>query len=315
MKEWTTINLPEREQFSYWREVICEAFITLTAERVSKGSFESSVMSKALGGITMVDVCSKAQEVNRGLREIAKTPLDYYFANIQLQGRCRVLQDGRETIVGPGDFSLVDTTRPYFLDFLNDWKVISFRFPRSMLYPLLSAPQTSTAVRICGTVGAGRVALNHLRELLALDEQDNGNAAEFFANSASIVIAAAVGVTPEAASGDREIIRKALRDAILRYVDAHLADPYLSAADVARSFRVSPRYVHKLLEEGGQSLGRMILERRLKQCARDLLCFRHRAISNIAYGWGFKDISHFNHTFNRQYGCSPRDWRKREVPV
>ena len=35
MRYWTTADRPIREQFSYWREVICEAFTPLAAQRTA----------------------------------------------------------------------------------------------------------------------------------------------------------------------------------------------------------------------------------------------------------------------------------------
>jgi AraC-like DNA-binding protein len=36
----------------------------------------------------------------------------------------------------------------------------------------------------------------------------------------------------------------------------------------------------------------------------------HRTISEIAYGWGFSDMTHFGRKFKAAYGLSPREFRK-----
>jgi AraC family transcriptional activator of tynA and feaB len=32
-------------------------------------------------------------------------------------------------------------------------------------------------------------------------------------------------------------------------------------------------------------------------------------ISEIAYAWGFNDLSHFNRAFRARFGMTPREWR------
>ncbi len=36
----------------------------------------------------------------------------------------------------------------------------------------------------------------------------------------------------------------------------------------------------------------------------------HRMISEIAYGWGFTDMTHFARRFKAAYRLSPSDWRR-----
>ena len=71
MRTWTTIDIPEYEQFSYWREVICEAFTTLSPDAKLRRSFDSTVVQRDLGGILISDSRSKAQHIVRGSREIS----------------------------------------------------------------------------------------------------------------------------------------------------------------------------------------------------------------------------------------------------
>ena len=51
MKVWNTEELPDHEQFVYWREVLCEAFVTLRPERPrdqNRGRFPSRVTAHPL---------------------------------------------------------------------------------------------------------------------------------------------------------------------------------------------------------------------------------------------------------------------------
>jgi AraC-like DNA-binding protein len=95
----------------------------------------------------------------------------------------------------------------------------------------------------------------------------------------------------------------------------HLArcvtDPDLSAESLARTFRCSERYVHKLFSATGRSVGEHLNERRVALCAQRLIDNQERrAIAEIAFEVGFRDISHFNRLFKRSHGVTPRELRR-----
>ena len=37
---------------------------------------------------------------------------------------------------------------------------------------------------------------------------------------------------------------------------------------------------------------------------------RPRNVSEIAYAWGFNDLSYFNRTFRQRFDATPREWRE-----
>src|SRR5262249_7802196 len=82
MQVWNTEGLPYREQFGYWREVLCEAFVTLRPERPrepNSGRFPSRVTARPLSTINVTTVQSRAHHVIRGDAEIRKSPREVYF--------------------------------------------------------------------------------------------------------------------------------------------------------------------------------------------------------------------------------------------
>src|SRR6516162_978692 len=98
---------------------------------------------------------------------------------------------------------------------------------------------------------------------------------------------------------------------MLGHIDRHSADPYLSAATLARKFHCSERYVHKLFAGTGRSVGEHVNDKRIAGCTRDLLDNpRKRTIAEIAFAAGFRDISHFNRLFKRLNGTALREFRR-----
>ena len=97
---------------------------------------------------------------------------------------------------------------------------------------------------------------------------------------------------------------------------AHLPNPDLGLNETAAALGISPRYVNSLLADEDTSFQRFVLAERLERCKRDLAApaHAHRHIGEIAFAWGFNDLSHFGRVFREHYGLSPRDWRQSRLP-
>jgi AraC-like DNA-binding protein len=98
---------------------------------------------------------------------------------------------------------------------------------------------------------------------------------------------------------------------------AHLGDGELSVAEVAQRQRVTPRYVHKLLEKEGLTFSSFVLGRRLARAHRMLSdpYLANRTIGSVAFDVGFGDLSYFNRTFRRRYGVAPGEIRLSALKV
>jgi AraC family transcriptional activator of tynA and feaB len=93
-------------------------------------------------------------------------------------------------------------------------------------------------------------------------------------------------------------------------VEQALPNRDLTCQDVAAVAGISLRYANTLLAKEGTSLERLIKQRRLERCRKALAETSGRPISDIAYSWGFSDVSHFSKAFKCAFGVSPRDYRR-----
>jgi AraC-like DNA-binding protein len=97
------------------------------------------------------------------------------------------------------------------------------------------------------------------------------------------------------------------RTAALEYIASHFSDPELSLAKVARSLRISTRYLQRLLETAGISFASHVIELRLKQAFMLLTAQRGGKvrISDIALQSGFSNVPYFNRLFRSRFGDTP----------
>lgn len=95
-------------------------------------------------------------------------------------------------------------------------------------------------------------------------------------------------------------------------IESRLSDPGLDSETAAGCAGMSVRYANALLEADGTSLAKLIRELRLAKCRAALAdpAQDHRTISEIAFGWGFKDLTHFGKVFGAAFGVTPRAFRQ-----
>lgn len=309
MRIWTTESQPQYLQFSYWREVLCEAFVSLdpVRQRMEPG-FAGEVCSRPLDRTMQTSVASSAQFLNRRNEEIRRNPVEFIFVNFQLEGACIVRQDGHEAMVQAGDFSIVDTTRPYFLDFRDDWRVLSFRMPRTQFLSKLAAPRDATARCLSGSHGAGLVATRFAHSLQDLHDDLTEASSESLSSALNSVVAAALGSTPDTREQDGTSLRRAARSAVESYIADHLSDPSLSPQTIAARFRMSRRSLYSLFEASPLSISGTIRTLRLERSAHDLLRPNRPSVLEVALRWGFSDLSHYSRLFKSRFGVSPREF-------
>ncbi|SED72160.1 AraC-type DNA-binding protein [Streptomyces sp. PAN_FS17] len=110
----------------------------------------------------------------------------------------------------------------------------------------------------------------------------------------------------------REVARETLLTRVLAYLRAHLTEPDLTPRRVALAHGISVRTLYRLCEEGGLSLEKWIIRRRLEGARTDLAATdqSHRTIESIARAWGFANPTHFSRTFREAYGTTPGQWRR-----
>lgn len=292
---WSTGARVPGEQFEYWREMICAAFLALTPESDVRGGFAGRVTQWPLGSLNLARIESQRQSVRRTEDDIARSPAAGFYANLQVRGTSLMAQGGRVTVLRPGDLGVVGTDEPFRFEFGGDFEQLSFFVPARLLpgrVPTASALSTRT-----GVGAAVRLALESLpavrrRERLAF-------------HAAGLL---AVALEPEILYPVRAPRTHA---AAVEDIEAHLADDDLSPAATARRLGISVRLLHGLFAGRPESYAATVRRLRLAQAARDLRdpALAHLRVIDVATEAGFANVASFHRAFRRAFGRTPSELR------
>lgn len=313
--QFTTDGSPAYRRLALWQDIVCDVFVGLDCKSDLGSAFRGSVTQAPLGKAVCSEVCSDRQHVYRTPSRIARSDQDFVLVALGNRGDGGVAQDGRETVIHSGEFALYDTTRPYELKFIGAFTQTIFKVPREMLQRRLGATEALTAISFGAEAPLERLAYDFIFRLCqSADRLAPGNAPAL-SEQAVDLLAMALSERLGKASLPSSTHRSALLYRLKAHIRARLSDPELSRAETAAALGISPRYVNDLLADEDMSFQRYVLAERLAQCRRDLASavLAHRHISEIAFAWGFNDLSHFGRVFREHFGMSPRDFRQSQL--
>ena len=210
--------------------------------------------------------------------------------DVQVRGRTVFAQGDREAALAPGDFTLLDLSRPcQVADRGDEHEVVAVKFPHAALPLLHDELERVTAVPISGRNGLGAPISSLARHLAQrLEGHDPSEGVRLTAALMDLLIVALAERLGRAATLAPTTQRRALLASVQGFIDQRLADPELSPSAIAAAHHISLRYLHKLFEAQPTTVSGWIRQRRLERCRRDLLdpALGDWSVSAIAARWG-----------------------------
>ena len=268
----------------------------------------------ALGDMLGTEVDSDAQ-ARFARTSGARMQLSRFFVHLQLEGEGVVRQDGREAVLRTGDFSLCDGTRFYEISCPPGSRMLMLAIPTAKLRRHVACPESLAAMPMSGASGVSGLMSGLLRSYwLQCRHSLEGESAEQTAVAVLDLLGAAYAQVPRT-HAEHSSRGTAHRIRIINYIHAHLYDPDLTPAQIARACRITTRYLHYLFSDGEETVARYILARRLEASSQALLADsqRGRTVTAIAFDHGFNSATHFGRVFRAQFGMTPREYRARAV--
>jgi AraC family transcriptional activator of tynA and feaB len=299
-------------QLRAWREIVCDRLIGIEVMAPEPDQFRGSFTQFNFGMATLSNVAATPICGRRPAGLIAPRVDDGFLINMVVSGFGQTAQNGHSFDLQPGDLFIQDIRAPYSIEMNTDFRLITLRSPRDLTEHYLLTSDILSAMPLSREPGMGRIA-GSLFLSLAANAADLGSADRELALShvLSTLGTAYANLTPvQPRTAQHTTYSRASR-----FIDAHLRHPTLGPAVVAKACGITLRHLSRLFGERADTVSRTILRRRLERCRLDLLsrALVSRSIGEIAYYWGFNNLSHFSETFRRAYGLSPRELRRQSA--
>jgi AraC family transcriptional activator of tynA and feaB len=301
-----------------WRDLLREHFISLDVTD-TRDQVSGSVDSRLLGHLQMSTVFSVDQEIRRSPSLVRRDGASFLQIGLIKSGRALVNQDARQAVLGPGDFVVYETSRPFEWSLRSDgshplWELAVFTWPRASFHLTESRSRSITARAFKGDSGIPRLISDLLCGLYNEHPAIGDSPSEAFADQIGDLLAVALGGAVD--GSDLGPTGKQLAQ-VDEFIDDNLGDPDLNPEKIARAVAISTRQLHRLFLAREMTVGQTIRARRLEGARRDIASSltRDRSLREIALTWGFLDLAVFGRAFRQAYGMSPREYRAQQCAL
>jgi AraC family transcriptional regulator, positive regulator of tynA and feaB len=311
---FSTNDVHPRDRYEYWHDVACRNIMMHDEVPESRLGFEAEMQIGSLAEIRLIRFKTSPRKFACTTCHAEQANHDELFVNLQLSGQAMLEQNSREVMLEAGDFTLLDPSLPHAGTPAN---LLLLKVPRLALEARLG--KTSQIVAMCTKArdAEGGLTSSLLAMLPGYVDGLQPATSKVLSSQVLDMIALSLTHTMGAArpkvSSSQAVVSMKLRAAI----ESQLADPELDSDAVAAAAGISVRYSNQVLAREGTSITRFIQTRRLERCRRALHdpSQAHRTISEIAYGWGFNDLTHFGRSFRAAFGMLPSEFRNSAGPI
>ena len=312
---YSTEQLPPQKRVKYWNEWSSETITRSNIEPIHKENFYGKVSILETGGFRFANFISDPAKLSHNRSHIASQNDHALILHYQLGGYSLNEQDGRQTVIHAGDYTLCDSTRPYKLAFDARNDMLSIRIPHKAFKQRINSPESLTCVHMSSQSGISQLVSNFIRSCWthyiqgmdpALEARLAENLLDLLATSYATIYKTRVEQTSVVTS--RRLLVK-------QFIEEHLNNPELSPGFLAAAFGYTTAYLHKLFCCEGESLCQYIMRRRLEEAAKLIGDVLHqgRTFSEIAYKVGFKSATHFGRVFKEHYNLTPTQYRQQKI--
>ena len=303
---------PAVERFDYFSEVVSQTFCPMQCERpgVELGAFEANLSLARLDEFALTVIGSSPIDVRRRRSDISRVSDAWYLVKFQLEGEALICQREREAHLRPGDFVICSTAEPYSLHFPSRYREAVLAIPEHRLRERVRSPEEWLGRRMSADEPVNGLLSQFVTSLSdRLDRLDPAVTQRLEANVLDLLVTA-LQFGPERRPETEDLAEEHLRR-VRSYIHLHLADAQLCPDRIAQAEGISTRYLHMLFRRQGESVSRYVQLQRLEACRRSLerQDLSAMSVTDIAFGWGFNDSSHFNRLFKAEYGITPKAWR------
>lgn len=225
--------------------------------------------------------------------------------SLLLNGNGCLKQNGQTVVQGKLEIVLCDAHRGFLYDFKSE--AILIKIPRSLLLSRTTyLHNVPLPLKLYCNRRLNAVLADLVKGIMSV-ELAGGSSTLVDARMALSILDLVLAAIE--AEDEEKPAQRCLHDAKLeraqRYIIANLADKKLCPERIARHTAVSLRTLNRLFAEQGITPMRWVWKSRLAASHAALVERSGKNVSDVAFQFGFSEVSHFSRSFKAAYGASP----------
>lgn len=293
-----------------WRGRVGHVIDVLPSKAEIHHPFSAAIDRYAVGELSFTDCRCDRLLLERSIARISTDQVRDYAFHVFVEGGLESIS-GRHPHGGdiPATASLValDMNQPTRMQ-RSACRVLTVFAPAALVATIVPDPDAMHGRVMENRTPLTRLLVQHVTSLADSLPGMSADEAQSALRTSAELLVAAFGKEARLTGNARAAARAAMVSQVKRYIRANLHQDELSPESLIRALQLPRTTLYRMFQhEGG--LGAYIRNLRLHEAAHELVGFPHMAVTDIAYGLGFKSPSDFTRAFRRAYEFSPQDFR------
>ncbi|MCI2809900.1 helix-turn-helix domain-containing protein [Eoetvoesiella caeni] len=301
--------------FDHWHQVTCRNYSHTECRAIPDECFSATVTTQSFGKLILSNISSRIRSGNelglwREPAHIRKDGREEFFLWVGREGKTMLEQHGRVATLLPGQIMLMDQTKPFKLVFGEISATTLIIVDRPQLTSRVPWIEAAAARAIPADMPWSRLFVSLVDSVVSATQTPNRISTARMEIMALDMWAEILDLALAGDSTKARPYRQKLQQA-QSFLRANLDDPDLDNDVIARAVNLSSRTLLRLFAEEGTTPMRWLMQERLRASHQALEHHRFERVTDVAFAFGFRNLSHFSRSFKAVHGVSPQQLLRR----
>ena len=313
MISMTTDSVLPRERAEFWADLVSLHVTPMCIEPAGKQPLRGEVQARVIGDLAVAQVSGLGLRALHTGAQIARARDHLYAACVHLEGEARISRRGEQIALQRGDVFITDSRHEFSLDLERPWRHLVITLPTHWMDRRVARPELLSGA-ILRDHPLVRLWASHLASGFALAGELSSTAATLFARHSVELLAQLLEESHRDYPTPSDAWHAAIFLGACQVIALKFGDPNLTPDRIAQDLNVSTRTLARVFAAKDETIMRRLIDERVRQAAKFLTAeaWAHRSVTEIAFGCGFNDASHFGRVFVAKMHMTPSQWRRRK---
>lgn len=290
-------------RFQNWQETTSQFYSKTDCVQLESASFRASLSRHRFGGVVAGHASSSAISYIRRRIDIQHDNVDDFVIVLMRQGRLRIAQGDVRVEGQPGDLIMYHQASPFEITVIDECDAVLVSVPAPMITSRLGNAKSIGLRSLKACSPEARFSASIFANFGDVDQLEGLSDQARISGAALDMFAATLTNTHEGREPD--LSTRNLLDKVQRYMRAQLDNPQLSVAAISMNVGVSERTLNRLFAAQHTTPMRWLWKERLTYAYNALASGHAVNVTDAAFAFGFKDVSHFSRAFRHQFHQPP----------